>query len=197
MNSSSQSDTSNPQQLTPNTVILSPTLSVLFPDLEYSVHVPSKLLKRDVATVFPDAAITLATPLIIIPTFQKSTVSLLEYGDEQAKEKDRLLLRFFEWCERVCHQVSVLYPSAWIDATDPASGMAWRGASSSCYSDVDGVIGLLHYDTIESGGCRILSHPRWNYAVYPTTLFTTAPPSVILQALTAVNEASVGSSVPT
>lgn len=166
---------------------LPPTLSRTYDDFEFSVHTPPNAFLRELTSVFPDASICVKTPVLVVPTFQRSAVSLLEYGDVQATEKDRLLLRFFEWCGQVVEAVIRLQPSAWIDATDPASGLAWRGTPGSCYSDVDGIIRLLRYDSIDIGGCRVVAHPQWKFAVYPATLFTTAAPEVIKQALHQVN----------
>lgn len=168
-------------------VILPPTLSQKFSEFQYSVHVPPKSLKREVVSVFPDAVLTTQSSLLVIPTFQKSSIDLLEYGDEQAAEKDRLLEQFFEWCECVYKLVKEAQPEAWVDATDPASGTAWKGASGSCYSDVDGIIRLLRYETIDAGGCRVVAHPQWRFSVYPATLFTTATQAVINRVLTEVN----------
>lgn len=167
--------------------ILPPTLSRTFNDFEFSIHIPPKSLLRELTSVFPGAQISTNTPLLVVPTFQKSDVPLLEYGHKETVEKDRLLLRFFDWAQRVADAVNRLDSSAWINATDPASGMAWRDSSGSCYSDVDGIIRLLHYESMDVGGCRVVAHPQWRFSVYPATLFTTASPEIITRALTEVN----------
>lgn len=182
--------------MSPREAKLLPTMSRTFEDFEFSVHVPTNAFLRELTSVFPDASIGVRSPVLVVPTFQRSAVSLLEYGDKEAVEKDRLLLRFFEWCDRVVEAVKQLQPSAWIDATDPASGLAWRGKPGSCYSDVDGLTRLLRYETIDIGGCRVVAHPKWRFAVYPATLFTTATPNVIIQALSQVNGLPPTSGLP-
>jgi len=34
---------------------------------------------------------------------------------------------------------------------------------------------LLRYDMIDTGCCKLISHPDWQTKVYPATLFTSAP----------------------
>lgn len=171
-------------------VILPPTPSQTYIDFEYSVHIPPRALLREIISVFPGVDISggdrAHTPLLVIPTFQRAALPLLEYGDRQAEEKDRLLERFFQWCQQVYDAIKALEPDAWVDATDPASGTAWKGSAGSCYSDVDGIIRLLRYETVDVG-CRVAAHPVWRFAVYPATLFTTAPQEVVKKALNQVN----------
>lgn len=167
--------------------LIPPTLSKSYTDFEYSVHEAPKSLKRELMNVFPNAPIDLKAALWVIPTFQKSSVPLLEYGDAEALEKDRLLERFFQWCTLVCRRLHDVRLDLWVDAADPASGMAWKGAAASCYSDVDGIVRLLHYETMDIGGCRVVIHPQWRSSIYPATLFTIAPPHVIANILQAIN----------
>lgn len=171
-------------------VILPPTASQTYTDFEYSVHIPPRALLREITSVFPGVNISgeasAQTPLLVIPTFQRAAVPLLEYGDRQAEEKDRLLERFFRWCQQVHDAIKTFEPNAWVDATDPASGTAWKGNAGSCYSDVDGIIRLLRYETVDVG-CRIAAHPVWRFAVYPATLFTTGAQDVVEKALNQVN----------
>lgn len=176
--------------------IVPPTYSQVYTDFEFSLHLAPKSLRRELISVFPDATIDLQSPLFVVPTFQKAGLALLQYGEAEAAEKDRLLERFFTWCVRVVQEVRNVLPDAWIDATDPASGMAWRGSSGSCYSDVDGIVRLLRYPTMDMGGCRVVTHPQWRFALYPATLFTTAPQSVIVDALHRVNQTTLSDHQP-
>lgn len=184
------SDAGKAGKATSRQVILLPTASQTYTGFEYSVHIPPRALLREITSVFPGVDISsdprVHTPLLVIPTFQRAALPLLEYGDRQAEEKDRLLERFFQWCQQVHDAIKAFEPDAWVDATDPASGTAWKGNAGSCYSDVDGIIRLLRYETVDVG-CRIAAHPVWRFAVYPATLFTTAPQDVVKKALNQVN----------
>lgn len=70
------------------------------------------------------------------------------------------------------------------DLTDPCSGLpvlSERGGSY--YPDVIGGQMLLNYDIIDTGCCKLLSHPKWHTKVYPATLFTTAPLEAVVPLL--------------
>lgn len=176
------------QRPAPKSEVLARTLSQTYSEFEFSVHIPPNSLRRELTSVFPDAPISsLSTPVCVIPTFQRSSLTLLEFGDEQAAEKDRLLERFFEWSERVIGALKSVAPSAWADVTDPASGTARCGAQGSIYSDVDGVVRLLRFDTLDVGGCRVVQHPEWRFAVYPATMFCAADAEAVVRALRMVN----------
>ena len=150
---------------------------------EYSIHSVPASFKRDLAPVFPDAKITSQSPILVIPTFQKATVNLTVFGKEQESEKDRLLLVFYKWSDRVRAALSKRDAQAWVDVTDPVTGMARWGSGASTYSDVHGAVKCLKYATTDCGGCTILKHPQWKYAVYPATLFTNAPLATIQEAI--------------
>lgn len=47
------------------------------------------------------------------------------------------------------------------------------------YGEVDGMSALLGYQTANAAGCKVLIHPRWGTSVYPATLFTKAPVTVL------------------
>ena len=48
---------------------------------------------------------------------------------------------------------------------------------------VDGAQQLLEYSVQNAGCCKILLHPSWSSAVYPATIFTTAPAGMITEEL--------------
>ena len=47
--------------------------------------------------------------------------------------------------------------------------------SSSPYNEVNGCSSLLSMSVLPMGPCSLLVHPSWGTAVYPASLFTTAP----------------------
>jgi len=72
----------------------------------------------------------------------------------------------------------------WADLADPASGYPVLGERGGmAYSDIDGIAVLLPYDQQQVGGCGVVSHPVWHTAVYPATMFTTAPLEVLQDAI--------------
>ncbi|KAJ3282384.1 hypothetical protein HDU76_008718, partial [Blyttiomyces sp. JEL0837] len=89
---------------------------------------------------------------------------------------------FYAWGKRVCDCIHS--NGHWSDMTDPASGYPmFTPRGTSLYPDVDGAVRLLRYSTTLVGCCKVLSHPRWGSRNYPATLFTTAPLSLVEEAL--------------
>ena len=141
---------------------------------------------------------------------------LSHWGDQEAQEKDRLLeqvftlfygsfylrlsaptltpssrdcfcRQFVKWANAVRDQV--VAAGHWLNFTDPASGYPVHGdrGGMTC-NDVDVCLLCTKFPTVDLGVCKILSHPEWKTAVYPTTMVTTAPLEVLTTALSAVEE---------
>eukprot|EP00741_Cyanophora_paradoxa_P014664 tig00020816_g14142.t1 len=149
--------------------------------IEYSIHEAPALLKREAALTFPHNEIK-EKDLLIVPCCQPVTVDLIAWGPKEQEEKDRCLEMFIAWGKRVCEAVRA--QGHWADVTDPCSGLPLLSERGNhIYSDVEALELLLRYKTVDIGGCRVLSHPKWGYRVYPTTLFSTAPLAVLTAAL--------------
>ena len=72
----------------------------------------------------------------------------------------------------------------WADYIDPCSGLAVITANSNkVYSEVDGMQTLLNYRVLNAGFCKVLLHPVWGSAVYPASIFTTAPQETVAELL--------------
>lgn len=158
--------------------------SAKYVGMEYSAHLAPRRMARDLGHVFPDAP---KTDIIIVPTLQRAAMPLLEFGNEQEVEKDRCMHVFFTWARRVRSAILAREPDAWCDVTDPATGRAHFGTPAAGYSDVDGLTKIDTFPTEVVGGCRVMKHPTWAFAVYPATLFTTASWSTLNSVLTEVN----------
>mmetsp|Transcript_7363 Transcript_7363/g.22443 ORF Transcript_7363/g.22443 Transcript_7363/m.22443 type:complete len:178 (-) Transcript_7363:819-1352(-) len=166
--------------------ILDRTLSKAYDGLEYSAHYAPRSMIRELRSVFPSVSLP-DSGTIVVPTTQKACVPLTNYGDDEAREKDRLLEKFMEWAAQLYKALSEA--GFWADYTDPCTGLPVHGtAGGSIYPDVDGFERLLRFKVDASMGCRIMSHPDWSFASYPATFFTTAPAGELLPILTRLNE---------
>lgn len=146
-------------------------------ELEYSVHEVRASLRRELNMVFPRRKNDPgpASRLLAVPTMQRSAVDLSDWGAEAAAEKDRLLRTAYAWCGAVCDALEAA--GHWADFADPPSGYPARGErGGTLYNEIQGAQTLLRYRTDQAGPCRLLLHPVWAAAVYPVTLFTSAPP---------------------
>eukprot|EP00047_Mylnosiga_fluctuans_P005356 m.240000 g.240000 ORF g.240000 m.240000 type:complete len:173 (-) comp13588_c0_seq1:114-632(-) len=150
--------------------------------LEYSVHPANALFRRELARVFGDSVDY--TRMLIIPTFQSARVDLVAMGAHAEEEKDRLFQTFYDWATGVCKRLQGA--GHWADFTDPATGLPALGDRfTGVYPDVIGMQAMLNYDVIDTGCCKIITHPRFGTKVYPATMFTTAPLEDLLGAIQA------------
>ena len=150
----------------------------LLEDFEVSVHTPPRALLYELDMVFPNVDCT-KNNLVCILSAQKSKMKLLEWNDEVAKEKDLLLERFAEWAEKICKKLTE--NGYFADYIDPCSGLPSKGDGNKVYGEVDGFELLCSYKTSDAGGCKVLLHPSWASAVYPASIFSTAPIDLVLE----------------
>lgn len=164
--------------------------SATYCNLEYSAHVIPKALVRDLVHVFPGGGLLRPNDNyvnVMIPVLQRAEIPLLSFGSAEEKEKDRLLLKFFEWTTLLKLAIENRDAEAWVDCTDPASGRAHMGTSGSGFSDVEGICQVDTYPTEMAGVCRIMRHPVWGAAVYPSLVFANARWETVKQALDELN----------
>ncbi|CAK4558821.1 unnamed protein product [Aphanomyces euteiches] len=128
---------------------------------------------RELVHVFPNHLKKDSNVLGVV-TCQHACVDLAQFGEEADKEKDRLLENFVKWAHEL--SAAIIAAGHWADFIDPCSGLPMLALNSNkVYSEVDGVEVLLRYSCLSAGMCKILIHPEWGAAVYPASLFTTAP----------------------
>ncbi|KAI8873447.1 hypothetical protein GQ42DRAFT_115622, partial [Ramicandelaber brevisporus] len=167
--------------------------------LEVSAHFCPRRFLSELVLVFPDIADqmpalkavasknTIAAndrALIVLPLFQSTKHSLVAYGPVEAAEKDAKLEAALDLANKLKAAISKRDPSAWFDATDPASGYPVFGTQGpSFYPDVVGAEYLLGYETFSTGCCSMLSHPKWGANVYPSTMFAVTTTEVVRDAI--------------
>lgn len=173
--------------------------------LEYSMHKPSRLLRRDVELVFrPDLEAAyqsdprgaaagvdkesfLREHLIAVPTWQPSEGDLSEISYEVNRERKTLLKRFDEFAHAVRPRLCDGGVTYWSDVSCPMEGHSRYGTPTSViYNELEGLTSLLRYDSIPIGCCGIVLHPRWQRKAYPVTFFTLAPPELLASVIEAV-----------
>ncbi|ELR16371.1 protein c2orf25, mitochondrial, putative [Acanthamoeba castellanii str. Neff] len=156
-------------------------------ELEYTVHTCPARLVPEMKRIFPESAeqiVASCGKVYVVITFQPSRTDLIDWSDEAAQDKDLLLENFVAWGRNVCEQLR--RDGHWADLSDPCSGhpvIGDRGGLTYC--DTSGIELLLPYDRIQVGSCEVVSHPQWRTAVYPATLFTSAPYELLQAALLA------------
>ena len=147
--------------------------------MEWSAHAVPRAYTLELQSFFPAA--DLGTYLIV-PTCQRAVVDLVPVGEAQDQEKDACLERFVGWAKEVCTRL--LAAGHACDYVDPCSGMLMLNRDCQhVYGEVDALTTLLQYKTTNTGCCKVVHHPSWGTAVYPATLFTSAPPEALQRAV--------------
>ncbi|CAM9442333.1 unnamed protein product [Pylaiella littoralis] len=146
--------------------------------LEVSLHTCPRALSRELSHVFPGVDLEAC---LAVPTSQKAEMDLVAVGDAVEAEKDRLLNSFATFAARLCKQLRDA--GFWADYIDPCSGLPMLTGGNKVYSEVEGMQLLLQYQVMNAGSCKVLLHPQWGSAVYPASLFCTAPPDLVLRLL--------------
>jgi len=140
-------------------------------ELEVACVSASRAVLREVQQIFPSKSLS---EVRVVATCQRSAMELVNWGDDVATEKDRLLEAFAAFAAEVCEALAA--KGFWADFIDPCSGLpSISKESAAVYDEVAGAQAVLKYDVFDAGPCKILRHPTWGSAVYPATIFTDAP----------------------
>lgn len=139
--------------------------------IEVSVHQLSPPVVRELAVMFPSVDVT---DIIAVPTCQQAKMDLVQVGPHIESEKDRLLETFIKFASKIT--IILKNKGYWADYIDPCSGLAvYTTETNKHYDEVSGMQAMLKYEVMNAGCCKVLLHPVWGSAVYPATIFTTAP----------------------
>eukprot|EP01059_Diplonema_ambulator_P025861 TRINITY_DN42984_c0_g1_i1.p1 TRINITY_DN42984_c0_g1~~TRINITY_DN42984_c0_g1_i1.p1 ORF type:complete len:180 (+),score=8.87 TRINITY_DN42984_c0_g1_i1:46-585(+) len=159
-----------------NTLVEPTVVTVQGMEVEYSVHRLSSALVPEVSPALPEVPIEKFKELLVVPTFQRTRCSVIEFTKEAAEEKDFLLEIFVNFANSLILKIREL--GYWADYVDPTSGYtSVRGSSPYCESTAAECLlpyTLQHVGTA-AGGCNMISHPRYGLGCYPATIFTLCP----------------------
>ena len=139
-----------------------------------SVHPPSPYIAQNLERILPDWKIPILWVVIVL---QQSRYELVEKTPEVEQEKERLREKFLRFGFDVAFNLRDRnYPSNLID---PRTGYPLLSRPGEILHDDTAVVQALLGFPIMRNKCRVLEHPRWGTAVYPSTLLTSAPPKII------------------
>ncbi|KAJ9454730.1 Protein c2orf25 [Diplonema papillatum] len=172
-----------------NTLIPPTTIKTRDSELEYSLHKVTASLVPDLQPCLPEVPKNRVVDLLIMPTFQKTSCPVIEFTAESAAEKDRLLDAFVAFAGKMVEKVQAA--GHWADYLDPCTGYG-RVRGPSPYSEVGAAEAILPYSVVHvgtlGGGCRMVSHPKWDLSCYPATMFFLCPLETVTAALAALQE---------
>ncbi|MDJ0735814.1 MAG: methylmalonic aciduria and homocystinuria type D protein [Nostocaceae cyanobacterium] len=143
--------------------------------VQISIHAPSPYICANRERILPDWQNHLCLWMVIV--LQQSRYQLVESTKEIETEKQQLREKFMRFGVDVAFH---LRDRGYLtDLIDPRTGYPLLSRPGEIPHDDTAVVkALLHYPII-CNQCRVLVHPRWGMAVYPSVLISVAHPAII------------------
>lgn len=145
--------------------------------VQWSVHHPSPFICTHVQDLLPTWQGPLASVVLVL---QRCPVSLLNRTVHTEQQKDILRDRFISLGSILANYLIAKGYRA--ELFDPKSGFPLHLPSGSMkLDDVAVAHCALKYPINTQGGCLYLVHPDWGDAVYPSTIVSSAPVTLVEQ----------------
>ncbi len=139
-----------------------------------SVHRPSPFVAQNLERVLPGWDLPVLWVVIVL---QQAQYELIETTPDIEREKERLREKFMRFGFEV---VFSLRDRGYLsNLIDPRTGYPLLSRPGEIPHDDTAVVHALLGFPIIRNQCRVLEHPTWGTAVYPSTLLTSASPKVI------------------
>lgn len=144
--------------------------------VQMSVHQPSLFIAQNLERVFPDWVLPVTTCRVVV-VLQQSRYPLAGTAPHIEREKDRLREKFIGFGSDI---VRHLRDRGFLtDLIDPRTGYPLLSRPGQIpHDDTSVVKALLGFSVIRTS-CRVLQHPKWGTAVYPSTMMSSASPTII------------------
>ena len=153
--------------------------------MQCTVHTPNAYLCSHQAALLPDWKRPVASVLVVL---QPCPISLLDRTVETELCKQQLRQQFLQFGGAIARSLQRQFHHATL--FDPRTGLPIDATVGTLrLHDVAVVRSLLGYDTLDCGGCLTIVHPRWQGAVYPATLLSSAPPATVEQVMQQIDRA--------
>lgn len=140
-----------------------------------SIHAPSPFLSEHWKQLLPDWDCPVLSVLIYL---QPSPVKLCDRTQQTEIAKKHLRDTFLD---RAQHWHQIVTQNGFLaEPFDPKFGTpVYSSTGSWLLDDVAVAHALLQLPISEKGGCRLLSHPELDTAVFPSTFLSSASPNVL------------------
>lgn len=148
-----------------------------------SVHPPSPFIAQNLERVLPGWSWPVLWVVIVL---QQARYTLVESTPPVEREKERLREKFMRFGFEVAFNLRDRGFSS--NLIDPRTGYPLLSRPGEIPHDDTAVVQALLGFPIIRNRCRVLEHPDWGTAVYPSTLLTSAPPKVIMPVLKSVGK---------
>ena len=143
--------------------------------VQVTIHSPSQYICTNLPRILPDWKNQPSLWVVIV--LQQSTYELVKITPEIETEKERLREKFMRFgCDLAFNLRDRGYLT---DLIDPRTGYPLLSRPGKTPHDDTAVVkALLNYPVMQNK-CRVLVHPDWGMAVYPSILISVAYPIVI------------------
>lgn len=142
--------------------------------VEISAHRPSLFITENLERVLPSWNLP---NLWVVIVLQQARYELITTTPQVEQEKEWLRERFMRFGVDVVF--SLCDRGFLSNLIDPRTGYPLLSPPGEIRHDDTAVVKALLGFPVIRNRCRVLRHPLWGTAVYPSTLFTSAPPNVI------------------
>ena len=144
-------------------------------EVQVYICVPHQFIIAHHQQLLPDWDLS---PANLILFLQRSSVSLQESSLKVAQEKDILRQDFIRFG---CNLIFALQDRGYkSDLFDPRTGYPLLTRPGALKLDDNAVVkALLNYPVISYKSCSLIVHPLWGNCVYPSTIVSSAPHSLI------------------
>ncbi|MGB3636526.1 MAG: methylmalonic aciduria and homocystinuria type D protein [Rivularia sp. (in: cyanobacteria)] len=148
-------------------------------EIQISIHSPTRYIRENCQRILPDWDNKLEMSVAIV--LQQSKFALTETSPGIEAEKQRLRAQFMRFA---CDVAFDLRDKQYLtDLIDPRTGYPLLSRPGQIPHDDTAVVKtLLKYPMI-CNKCRVLIHPKWGTAVYPSILISAAPRIIIARTI--------------
>ncbi len=149
--------------------------------VQISIHPPSQFICANLERILPDWNFSV---LWVVVVLQQSRYELVEITPQVEKEKERLREKFMRFG---CEVAFNLRDRGFLaDLIDPRTGYPLFSHPGEIPHDDTAVVKALLGLPVIHNTCRVLRHPIWGTAVYPSVFMSSAPPTILKTVLKSV-----------
>ncbi|GAB4546507.1 MAG: hypothetical protein Tsb0014_41060 [Pleurocapsa sp.] len=139
-------------------------------EIQIYIAPPSSFILNHQSQLLPSWKSPIAYVILVL---QQSRLSLELSNFDVVREKDYLREQFWRLGSNLIQQLGDRNYLG--DLFDPRSGYPWLSPSGTMTLNDNAVVqALLDFPVTSYKNCSLLTHPKWNYAVYPSTIVTNA-----------------------
>ncbi len=143
-------------------------------EVQICIAPPHQFVLNQRQQLLPDWNVAISYLILIL---QHSSISLQESSQKVAQEKDRLRIKFIRFGSSL---VLALQKQGYqSDLFDPRTGYPLFAPPGITFDDNAVVKAILNYPVSSHRQCSLLIHPVWGNQVYPSTIVTSAPSSIL------------------